>query len=95
MGGSLRSVQYTIQATEYHDSRGKKLDPRARGRAWAARSSIFIFPFFFLFFFIAFSCFLVDNEARVASSTGSYIRPEGSHENYARVEQIPESAGKK
>lgn len=25
--GGLRSVQYTIQATEYHDSRVKKLDP--------------------------------------------------------------------
>jgi len=31
--GGLRSVQYTIQATEYHDSRVKKLDDPLLTRA--------------------------------------------------------------
>lgn len=43
---------------------------------------------FFSFLLLFFSCFLVDNEVRVASSAGPCI--EGSHENYARVEQILE-----
>lgn len=85
---NLRSVQYTIQVMEYHDSRVKKLDDplltRARPTSWTARSfflSLFK-SFFFLLLFLFFSSTMRCSHRFERKTVRKH--PKGSHENYAR-----------
>lgn len=90
---NLRSVQYTIQVTEYHDSRVKKLDPLFDARA--ATSGPLARPFVsFPFFFYCFSYFLIGDDARVASSTRPCVpyAPKEATKIMRGIEQIPKDS---
>lgn len=75
----------------------KKLDSTFDRAVASGPPPPFFSPVFFsllllLFFFIAFSCFLSSTKRLASLRPQDRARPEGSHENYARVEQIFEGS---